>query len=189
MREIKLYDRTRTPASWMQIIQPGEFAVFHGDMKSGAMTDAAGNFAGTGNESCTLFSSLAEAEDYCGRKVAELPWLRCEIFDSAGKARPPLSIVVNQTLAKKLEVSSASARNKLLLGAALCLSSLGFFYADYRGAGGNMFLLTLIGINLALGGFRVVLWGLGVREQVKDQQRRRGAILKSASQSAASKGQ
>jgi hypothetical protein len=182
MREIRLYDRGRTPASWMQIVRPSEFAVFHSDIKSGAMTNAAGAFAASGEETCAIFSSLAEAEEYCQRKVRELPWLRCEIFDSAGKARPPLSVVVNP--AHKLEVSARSARNKFLLGSALCLSSLGFFYWDYRTKGSMMFLFTLVGINLALGGFRVILWGLGVREQLREQQRRRGEIMKSASQSA-----
>jgi hypothetical protein len=41
MREIKLYDRRRTPSSWMNIVRPGEFAVFHHDIESGAMTDVA----------------------------------------------------------------------------------------------------------------------------------------------------
>jgi hypothetical protein len=190
MREIRLYDRERTPPNWMQIIRPGEFAVFHSDVKSRAITDASGNFTAAGEEMCAIFSTLAEAEQYCQEKVKELPSLRCEIFDSAGKARPPLCIVVNPALEKKLDVSPASARNKLILGSTLCLSSLGFFYLDYRGGGANMmFLFTLIGINLALGGFRVILWGLGVREQVRDQQRRRGEILKSAAQSAFSKEQ
>src|SRR5262249_45369512 len=136
------------------------------------------------------FESLQEAEQYCDDKVRELPSLRCEIFDAAGKARPPLRVVVNPALHKKLDVSPASARNKLILGAVLCLSSLVFFYLDYRVEGRSMmFLFTLIGINLALGGFRVIVWGLGVRQQLKDQERRRVEILSSASQSAASKGQ
>ncbi len=190
MREIKLYDRGRTPPNWMQIIRAGEFAVFHRELQSGAMTDTAGNFTPVGDETCAIFSSLQQAEEYCEAKVKEMPSLRCEIFDSAGKARPPLRVVVNPALEKKLEVSPASARNKLLLGTALCLASLGFFYWDYRQARGSMFFIfTLIGINLALGGFRVILWGLGVREQLKEQQRRRGEIMRSASQSAVSKGQ
>src|SRR5262245_11815140 len=190
MREIRLYDRDRTPASWMQIIRPGEFAVFHSQIKGGAMTDAAGTFTAAGEEVCALFGSLQKAEDYCAHKVRELPALRCEIFDSSGKARPPLRVMVNPALHKKLDVSPASARSKLFLGAVLCLSSLVFFYLDYRGEGRSMmFLFTLIGINLALGGFRVIVWGLGVRQQLKDQERRRVEILSSASQSATSRGQ
>jgi len=189
MREVKLYDRSRTPASWMQLIQPGEFAVFHTDAKNGGMTDSSGRFPRQGEEACSIFGSLEAAESYSTAKVLEVPGVRCEIFDSSGRAKPPLRIVVNPALEKKLDVSPASARNKLALGVALCISSVLFFYLDYRGGGGNWFLLTLVGINLAMGGFRVIIWGLGVREQVREQQRRRGEIIKSASQSAASKGQ
>ena len=185
MRELKLYDGARTPPNWMQIIQPGEFAVFHRDATSGTMADSAGKPAVHGEESCVLFPSFAAAETYCRGQVLQVPSLRCEIFDSAGRARPPLCIVVNPALEKKLEVTAASARNKLALGAALCLSSLLFFYLDYRAEGsGSYFLFTLVAINLALGGFRVILWGLGVREQLKAQEKRRGEIVKSASQSA-----
>lgn len=187
MRELKLYDSARTPPNWMQIIQPGEFAVFHRDVTSGAMADSAGRPAAPGQEACLLFPSLEAAETYCRSQVLQVPSLRCEIFDSAGRARPPLRVVVNPALEKKLEVTAASARNKLILGTALCLSSLFFFYLDYRAEGsGSWFLFTLIGINLALGGFRVILWGLGVREQVRAQQKRRAEIVKGASQSAAS---
>ena len=183
MREIKLYDRGRTPANWMQIIQAGEFAVFHYDLNHGAITDAGGTFPAAGEETCGIFSSLEEAEEYCRLKVAESSSLRCEIYDSAGKAKPPLAVVVNPTLARKLDVSPTSARNKLILGTLLCLASLGFFYWDYREARGSMmFLYTLIGINLAAGGFRVILWGLGVREQLREQQRRRAEINVPASQ-------
>ena len=187
MREIKLYDRGRIPANWMQIIQAGEFAVFHYDLQRGAMTDAGGTFPAAGEETCGIFSSLQEAEDYCRWKVTESRSLRCEIYDSAGKAHPPLAVVVNPTLARKLDVSPASARNKLIFGTLLCLGSLAFFYWDYREARGSMmFLFTLIGINLAVGGFRVILWGLGVREQLREQQRRRAEINAAASRSAVS---
>jgi hypothetical protein len=189
MREVKLYDRSRTPANWMQIIQPGEFAVFHTNARNGGMTDSSGQYPRQGEEACSIFSSLEAAENYCTAKVLEVPSMRCEIFDSSGRAKPPLRIVVNPGLEKKLDLSPASARNKLALGAALCISSALFFYLDYRAGGGNWFLLTLVGINLAMGGFRVIVWGLGVREQLRDQQRRRGEIIKSASQSGASKGQ
>lgn len=184
MRELKLYDPARNPPNWMQIIQPGEFAVFHRDVTSGAMADSAGRPTAQGGEACVLFPSFEAAETYCRSQVLQAPSLRCEIFDSAGKARPPLCIVVNPVLEKNLEVTAASARNKLALGAALCASSLVFFYLDYRiGGAGSWFILTLIGINLAVGGFRVILWGLGVREQLKAQQKRRAEIVKHASQS------
>jgi hypothetical protein len=189
MREVKLYDQSRTPANWMQIIQPGEFAVFHSDAKTGAMMNAAGEPSAQGEEACVLLPSFKAAESYCQGKVTQMPSLRCEIFDCAGRARPPLHIVVNAALKKKLDLSPASARNKLALGTALCLSSLAFFYLDYRSGGGNWFLLTLVGINLAMGGFRVILWGLGVREQVREQQMRRNEVVSDASRSAASKGQ
>jgi hypothetical protein len=187
MRELKLYDAARNPPNWMQIVQPGEFAVFHRDAASGAMADSAGRLFAPGEETCVLFPSFAAAESYCRNQVLQAPSLRCEIFDAAGRTRPPLRVVVNPALEKKLEVTAVSARNKLVLGTALCLASLLFFYLDYRGEGsGSWFLFTLIGINLALGGFRVILWGLGVREQVRAQEQRRGEIVRNASQSAAS---
>lgn len=94
MKEIKLYDPTRKPASWMEIIQPGQYAIFHIDASSCEECTADGRRLGEKEEgTCLIFDNKASAETYAQKKIAELPHIICELYDHHGKGRDPVIFV------------------------------------------------------------------------------------------------
>ncbi len=170
MQEVLLYDPKRRPASWMGIIQPGQYAVFHKDAHTEIETDSEARYLPGGSPStCLIFDSLEEAKNYCESRVLQFGNLRCEIYDSAGKAKTPLAIILNPALAKKLEESPASAKRKIVTGVALMVLSIPLFVWDWKGQW-TFILPTLAGINMIFIGFRIILWGLGTLESARHRQ-------------------
>jgi hypothetical protein len=126
MQPLKLYDPGRRPADWKDIIRPGQCAVFHSDLNTDVEKRSDGRFLAPGEEStCLVFDSLHEAETYCETKVAEIPSLRCDIYDHMGKGKPPALTYVNQA---HLKAPRKHARWGWLLiaGSGLC------FWADWH---------------------------------------------------------
>ncbi|MCU1307565.1 MAG: hypothetical protein JWN45_2260 [Acidobacteriaceae bacterium] len=75
-------------------MSPAQFAVFHSDAASGAHRNSVGNLRGdnTVNDeqyTCLLFDNLDEAVDYCVAQ-ANVPRLRLDIYDKAGKSKEPV---------------------------------------------------------------------------------------------------
>lgn len=98
MQEVKLYDPTRTPTNWLDIIQPHQYALFHVDVKSwGDCTPEGKPIMFSADSSCLIFDSLAEAEAYAAQKIAELPTVSCEIYDHEGKAKNPTKVFIHDT--------------------------------------------------------------------------------------------
>lgn len=90
MREVALYDPNRKPASWMELIQPTQYAVFFRDVETGSALTCDGRHLDPRMiGSCLIFDSLAETEQYCRQKIEHIPNLRCEVFDSHGRVNPP----------------------------------------------------------------------------------------------------
>src|SRR6266403_3547653 len=82
MQELKLYDPTRKPSDWTDLVHSGQYAVFHTDVQSDTEKKPDGRFLGPDEEStCLVFDSLAEAEAYCEAKVERISNLRCDIYD------------------------------------------------------------------------------------------------------------
>ncbi len=97
MQELKPYDPTRKPSDWTDLIHPGQYAVFHTDVRSDIEKKPDGHFLSPGEDStCLVFDSLAEAEAYCETKVEEISNLRCDIYDHTGKSKPPTLTYVNK---------------------------------------------------------------------------------------------
>ncbi len=108
MQVLKLYDPARKPTEWTGLVHAGQFAVFHSDVATDVERSADGHYLQPGEDSvCIVFDSLAEAEAYCEIKVAEIPNLRCDIYDHTGKSKPPLLTYVN-----KIHLSAGSKRAK-----------------------------------------------------------------------------
>src|SRR6266849_2930966 len=101
MRQVLLYDRTRIPPNWTELIQPGQYAVFLSDVQSSAPITSDGLPVRSASEySCLLFDSLTDAESYCQETVKKVRRLKCEVFDSAGRANAPVAILVNPEFAQ-----------------------------------------------------------------------------------------
>ncbi len=170
MQEVALYDPQRRPANWMQIIQPGQYAVFHKDAHTEIETNSQGAYLPAGAPStCLIFDSLEEAKKYCELRVQQFGNLRCEIYDNSGKAKLPAAIVLNPALAGSLEESPANSKRKIITGITLVILSVPLFIWDWK-FNWDLILPTLIGLNLIFFGFRIALWGFGMLERTKVQQ-------------------
>jgi len=156
----------------MQIIQADQYAVFHRDAKTEVETDAAGRYwHNSANATCLIFDSLEEAESYCVSKVNEIPAVVCEVYDSAGKANPPLRSVVNQLSTRYMRESASAGRRRIWLGWLLCIGSPPLFWIDWR-SHGELIIPSIIGFNLLFIGFRLMIWGYGTVHNNRKTQRR-----------------
>jgi hypothetical protein len=79
-RTLPLLDESVQPPSWNERMVAGEYAVQYS------------SFVGlpAASPSCTVFSSLAEAEAYAEEQIAQRPDLRCRIYDDRGYVGAPL---------------------------------------------------------------------------------------------------
>jgi hypothetical protein len=152
MQELKLYDPDRRPRDWTDIIRPGQYAVFHSDLGTDVEKKADGHFLAPGEESsCLLFDSLDEAEAYCEGKVAEIPRLRCDIYDSMGKSKPPMLTYVNQAHVQ-------APRKHACWGWLLIALSALCFWIEWHWHG-VLIVPLIIGLNLLFAGLRLIYWG------------------------------
>jgi len=146
MRELILYEPGRKPADWNETLSPDERAVFFVDVSTGAVRDADGRAWRRGRpDSCLLFDNAKAARAYCLERVAQFPDLRCEIFDSRGRAVLPSEIIVNERYRHQL---SAPRNRRLLVIAAvlLLIACAALLYLEYRFRGG-LIVAMIVGMN------------------------------------------
>ncbi len=149
MRTIRLYDVARQPRDWMDIVQPGQFAVFASYVDGGAPCDADGVPTGHDAAVCTLADSLDEAEAFCQARVERQPAVRFDVFDSAGRSRPPLLTVVHPSHLSRLEGNAGVRRRNLVVAVLLLLAAPPLVWIDWR-SGGAMVLPSLAAFNAVL---------------------------------------
>ncbi len=163
LRELKLYDPTRQPADWKEIIRPGQYAVFLSDLGTDMERRPDGRFLAPGEDSiCLVFDTLPEAEAYCEAKVQEIPSLRCDIYDHLGKSKPPALTYVNEAHLKAPRKHARLGWLLVSLGA-LC------FWIDWHW---NWVLIfpTIVGINMIFAGLRLIYWSGGGGETRRAKQ-------------------
>lgn len=182
MRIVRLYDRTREPPGWLQIIQPTEFAAFATLAESGAVCDASGVLTGADEATCVIFSTLREAEAFCRERVAQNPGLRFDIVDSAGPRRPPLFTIVHPSRVEKLDGSPTKMRWNKYGAIALFVIGPVLIWFDWTFYGGILIMPTIVGINCPLIGIRLLIMNRSFvaaerarRERVAEALRRQQA--------------
>ena len=169
MQEVALYDPNRKPASWMEIIQPGQYAAFLSDIETGAEMTGDGTYFGSGTiRCCLLFNSLEEAENYCGAKVEKFPNLRCDLFDSHGRANPPVATFANRRHRRKLD-TLAESRRLMSWGVVAIAASLPLFWWAWARQG-EAWIAAFFGLQLVVAGLRVLHWGYSLGEEVRYQK-------------------
>jgi hypothetical protein len=87
-RTLLLFDPNAQPQCWNERMATSEYAVLYSGTQPipsgpGSRTPASGPF-------CTVFATLAEAEEYAAQKVALIPTLRCRIYDHQGLGIQPI---------------------------------------------------------------------------------------------------
>ncbi|MFL6280165.1 MAG: hypothetical protein ACJ731_08645 [Vicinamibacterales bacterium] len=151
MISLRLYDRTRMPSSWTDIIRPGQFVVFAKTFDTGAPCDKHGRpFVAVEDGSCLLFDGLAETEAFCREHVDRAPHVRFEIFDSTGRAQAPLLVVVHPSKEARLDGNARGMRLRLQGAIALLVIAAVSFWYDFRHGSGVQIFPTLLGINLVV---------------------------------------
>jgi hypothetical protein len=161
MQTIRLYDPTREPPGWMQVIQPHEFAAFATFADSGVVCDADGTPTNGDDDSCVTFDSFQAAEAFCRERVERLPRLRFDILDAAGLRRPPLLTVVHPSRAASMDGSPT--RRRWNAYAAIGLFAIGppLIWFDWTYYDGVMIMPTILGINALLIAIRLLVMNRG----------------------------
>lgn len=156
MQVVRLYDPDRRPESWMAIIRPGQLAAFS-TLDSGVPCDAAGvPFPSPEAVTCLIFDSLSDASAFCQERVQQIPTLRFEVFDSAGRAAPPLLTIVHPSRAAQLEGRRA-ARFSNWTAAALASTAPFLIWFDWAKYDGVLVLPTVVGLNFLVIAARIAL--------------------------------
>jgi hypothetical protein len=87
-RTLLLFDPSAQPQSWNERMTSTEYAVLYSSIQPVPSNQPDGTPA-TGPY-CTVFNTLAEAEEYATQQVALIPTLRCRIYDHHGLAVQPV---------------------------------------------------------------------------------------------------
>jgi hypothetical protein len=176
MQIVRLYDSTREPHGWMQIIRPTEFAVFATLVDSGAVCDADGVPTSTEDASCIIFETLPAAEAFCRERVAQIPSLRFDILDAAGHLRPPLFTIVHPSRAAALDSSPAKIRRNTRWAIALFVVGPPLIWYDWAFHDGVWVMPTILGINAVLIAVRLLMMNFSY---ISDERTRRERVARS----------
>src|SRR4051812_12231939 len=174
MQIVRLHDPNRRPVEWTAIIQPGQFAVFGRLEAAGVPCDTEGaRFPTPGAVTCAIFDSIAEARAFCDAAGERHPPVRFDIFESDGRARPPILTVVHPSRAAAFETSPRGMRRRRVVAWGLIAASIPlmvFAYVEYRER--DIILPAFIGINMAIVGGRLLWMNLALRETERARERR-----------------
>lgn len=149
VRTVRLYDASRRPHDWMEIIEPGQYAVFASLLDGGAPAGTDGILTTHEAATCVIVDSPAEAEALCRHCVERQPAVRFDIFDSAGRGRPPLLTVVHPSRESSLEGHVSSRRRNVVIAGVLMAAAPVLFWIDWR-SDGLLIYPTLAGFNALL---------------------------------------
>lgn len=168
MREILVYDHSRVPASWMELIRPGEYAVFLSDAESCAPLTSDGLAVGPiAKCRCLLFESFAEAEAYSREAVQKFRRMKCTVFDSTGRANHPLAVFVNPEFAHVLDTKERAVH--------LMKWSIPFFAASVLLIGyawwSSRWEPIFFSVSALTIGLRILHWGYSLKEEIGYRQK------------------
>lgn len=149
----------------MGVVRPGQYAMFLSDARSAEHVGADGKPQPKGAATCLIFDDRQSATAYAREKSERMPIL-CEVYDSAGKANPPLARFVSAKYAGAADVSEFSGKMRMALGATLLAGSAPLFLWDWHSRG-RLMLPTVIGINMIFAGLRLLQWGFGTLEAAR----------------------
>jgi hypothetical protein len=125
-RTLLLFDPNAQPQCWNERMTSNEYAVLYSGTQP-APSDYRDDTPATG-PSCTVFSTLAEAEEYATQQVALIPTLRCRIYDHQGLAIQPIREIRGTQYKAEREIS---ARFRRWAGSILFFGGLALIALDW----------------------------------------------------------
>ncbi len=166
MDVLRLYDASRRPASWTEIIRPGQVAVFAKLLDSGVPCTVEGEpFATAESGTCAVFDGLDEAREWCEAGVLRTPSVRFDIFDHAGRAQPPLLTVVHPSRRESMEGGATELRRRSRIAMTLIAGGVPLMLFAYSISGERDPILPgFVGLNMVLIALRLFWMNLASRE-------------------------
>jgi hypothetical protein len=124
-RTLLLFDPNAQPQCWNERMISSEYAVLYSHQPVPSHhpngTPAAG-------PTCTVFSTLAEAEEHATQQVTLIPTLRCRIYDHQGLAVQPVREIGGSQYKGESEIS---ARFRRWAGSILFFGGLALIVLDW----------------------------------------------------------
>lgn len=157
MQVVRIHDAARRPASWADIIRPGQFVAF----------------ASPSDGTCVLFDSLDEARAFCDAVVRSTPAAQVDVFDAEGRANAPLLTFVHPSREPGLDTHPrALHRRRVIAWALIAAGTLLLIYTYWKFSDIEAIFPGVIGINLLIAGGRLLWFNLGIRETERARQER-----------------
>ncbi len=157
MQVVRIHDASRRPASWAEIIRPGQFVAF----------------ATPSDGTCVLFDALGEARAYCEAAVLSSPAVRYDVFDAEGRAHPPLLTIVHPSRGQTLDTDPrVQHRRRVIAWALIAVGVVLIIWTYWALHDIEAIFPGVIGLNLLLAGGRMLWYNLGVRETEQARQER-----------------
>jgi hypothetical protein len=125
-RTLLLFDPNAQPQCWNERMTSTEYAVLYSGIQP-APSDHRDSPSATGPY-CTVFSTLAEAEEHATQQVALSPTLRCRIYDHQGLAVQPIREIRGTQHKGESEIS---ARFRRWAGSLLFFGGLALIVLDW----------------------------------------------------------
>ena len=90
-------DPSRNPSQWVDLVRPGQHAVFILEASTRLVCDTEGRpFSSHESASIAICDDLPEAAGFAGDLVSRHPNLCCEIYDHEGKSKEPLQLIYHR---------------------------------------------------------------------------------------------
>lgn len=125
-RTLLLFDPNAQPQCWNERMTSTEYAVLYSSIQPLPSDHRDGT--PTSGPYCTVFSTLAEAEEYASQQVALIPTLRCRIYDHQGLAVQPVHEIRGNQYKGESEIS---ARFRRWAGSILFFGGLALIVLDW----------------------------------------------------------
>jgi hypothetical protein len=125
-RTLLLFDPNAQPQCWNERMTSTEYAVLYSAIQPTPSNHQ--DSPSTNAPYCTVFSTLAEAEEHATQQVALIPTLRCRIYDHQGLAVQPIHEIRGTQHKGESEIS---ARFRRWAGSLLFFGGLALIVLDW----------------------------------------------------------
>jgi hypothetical protein len=167
-RTLLLFDPGARPQGWNECMKPGEYAILYSSLRLGS--DPV-HSAAMREPICSVFTTLAEAEEYAAQQVALMPTLGCRIFDHDGLGRQPIREIRGSRYKGEDEMSP---RFRRWWGYGLFLGGMVLLVVDWRADFGllwpAMFAMRMMPVGLLLLVTELVIFIEARRKKRREEQ-------------------
>jgi hypothetical protein len=144
-RTLLLFDAGARPQGWNERMKLGEYAILYSSLRLGSDAE---NSVAMREPFCSVFSTVADAEEYAAQQVALMPTLGCRIY---GLGRQPIREICGSGYKGEEEMSP---RFRRWWGYGLFLGGMVLLVIDWRADFGllwpAMFATRMMPIGLLL---------------------------------------